>query len=178
MQSNTTISIRARLVRVAVVSALVASALPIAQAQVSAATNAAQHTDSNSKGGSASQQSNVDVGEPMSDSMLVLMPTEQASADRLGKGCWVRFYREKNFQGRNLTLVGPLDMPKIRVPGGAWIDWSSAVVGPNAIVDTYDYEQFKSRSAKLQPGQRIPDLGDKKLGLFEDIHSARVNCRK
>jgi hypothetical protein len=43
-------------------------------------------------------------------------------------------------------------------------------------VTTYDDENFKERTAKLDPGQRIADPRDKKLGWFDEVHSARVAC--
>lgn len=108
---------------------------------------------------------------------VIVVPPNQAFDEKLGNGCWVRFFDDKSYRGRSLTLVGPVEMPKIHIPGGLWVNWSSAVVGPKATVDTFDYEQFQNRTAVLRPGQRIPDLKDRKLGLFEDIHSVRIACK-
>lgn len=110
--------------------------------------------------------------------MLVLVPVQLAGADILGNGCWVRFYDGKNFGGANLTLVGPVDMNEMNVPGtfGAWRNWDSAVVGPKARVTVYDQENFKERNAVLNAGSRIADLSANKLGWFEDVKSARVAC--
>lgn len=107
---------------------------------------------------------------------VIVVPHGHASDEKLGKGCWVRFYNDKEYGGRSLTLVGPVEMPKMNIPGGLWVNWGSAAVGPNATVTTFDFEQFKNRTAVLRPGQRIPDLQDRKLGLFEDIHSLRIAC--
>jgi hypothetical protein len=60
--------------------------------------------------------------------------------------------------------------------GSVWRDWESAIVGPKARVATFDNENFKERTARLAPGQRIADLRDKKLGWFDEVHSARVAC--
>lgn len=109
-------------------------------------------------------------------SLVVLMPMAQAGDTQLGNGCWVRFYDGKNFRGTNLTLVGPVDMPNTDVPGGVWREWDSAIVGPKATVVTFDNENYRDRTARLAAGQRITDLGDKKLGWFEEIKSARVSC--
>jgi hypothetical protein len=108
---------------------------------------------------------------------VIVVPHGQPADARLGKGCWVQFYDEKAYGGRSLTLVGPVQMEKMNIPGGLWVNWSSAVVGPAATVATFDYEHFKNRTAVLRPGQSIPDLHDGKLGLFEDIHSLRIGCR-
>ncbi|WP_169805897.1 beta/gamma crystallin domain-containing protein [Azohydromonas lata] len=119
----------------------------------------------------------VDKGTvPKLDAVLVLMPAAQGSSESLGNGCWVRFYDGENYHGASLTLVGPIDMPKMDVPGPAWREWDSAVVGPKARVITYDNENYRDRTATLAAGQHYPKLDDSKLGWFEEIHSARVSC--
>lgn len=109
---------------------------------------------------------------------VIVVPHDHPHDDKLANGCWVRFYDDKSYRGRSLTLAGPVEMPKIHVPGGLWVKWSSAIVGSGATVTTYDFEQFKNATAVLRPGQRIPDLRDRKLGLFEDIHSLRIACKR
>lgn len=108
---------------------------------------------------------------------IIVAPRNHPHDKKLGNGCWVRFFDDSAYRGRSLTLVGPVEMPKMNIPGGLWINWRSATVGPSATVTTFDYEQFQNRSAVLHPGQRIPDLTDRKLGLFEDIHSVRIACK-
>mgnify|MGYP003580149550 FL=1 len=49
-------------------------------------------------------------------------------------------------------------------------------MGPKATVRTFDNENFRDRTAMLRPGQNIADLGDQKLGWFEEVQSARVSC--
>ena len=107
---------------------------------------------------------------------VIMVPRDYRHDDRLAGGCWVRFYDGKAYDGRSLTLVGPVQMPKMHVPGGLWVEWDSVIVGPSAKVTTYDFEHFKNATTVLQPGQRVPDLREKKLGLFEDIHSLRIAC--
>lgn len=109
---------------------------------------------------------------------VIVVPHGHRQDEMMANGCWVRFYADESYGGRSLTLVGPVQMPKIHVPGGLWIKWSSAIVGPRATVTTYDFEQYKNATAVLRPGQRIEDLRDRKLGLFEDIHSLRIACRQ
>ena len=126
------------------------------------------------------------VGEPVApapyatdsrlDGILVLMPSAQGSSEGLGNGCWVRFYDGENFRGQMLTLVGPVELPRMDVAKPAWREWDSAVVGPKARVVTYDKEDYGDRTATLTAGQRIPSLRDAHLGWFEDIHSVRVSC--
>lgn len=109
-------------------------------------------------------------------SVLVLVPSVMAGDARFANGCWVRFFDDKQFRGDALTLAGPVDMPKMEVPGALWRDWDSAVVGPRARVITYDNENFRDRTAELAPNQSYPDLRERKLGWFEEVKSARVSC--
>lgn len=109
-------------------------------------------------------------------SVLVLVPSRVASDTRFADGCWVRFFDDKQFRGDTLTLAGPVDMPKMEVPGGLWRDWDSAVVGPRARVTTYDNENFRDRTSELAASQSYPDLRDRKLGWFEEVKSARITC--
>lgn len=109
---------------------------------------------------------------------VIVVPHGHPQDAGLAKGCWARFYREDSYGGRSLTLVGPVQMPKIHIPGGLWVKWRSVVVGPRATVTTYDFEQYKNATAVLRPGQRIANLRDRKLGLFENIHSLRIACKR
>lgn len=138
----------------------------------------AQGTVENNKSDRAGQTTAQKAGDSISklDAVLVLMPAAQGNSDSLGNGCWVRFYDGENFRGSSLTLVGPIDMPKMDVPGPAWREWDSVITGPKARVVTYDNENYRDRSATLAAGQRISNLDDAKLGWFEEIHSARVSC--
>jgi len=108
---------------------------------------------------------------------VIVVPHGHTNGKQLGNGCWVQLYDEKGYGGRSLTLIGPVKMPKMNIPGGLWVNWSSAVVGPNATVTLFDYEQFKNRTAVLSPGQRVSDLKRRELGLFEDIHSLTIACK-
>ena len=109
-------------------------------------------------------------------SALVLLPAQIGNDTKLANGCWVRFFDDKNYRGDVLTLAGPVDMPKMDLPGNVWRDWDSAIVGPRAKVTTFDNENFRDRTAVLQPNQNVADLRDRKLGWFEEVKSARVSC--
>jgi hypothetical protein len=141
-----------------------------AQSTGSAANTASQKNASAPapRGGSATASPEAAV--------LVLLPMQLASDEKLANGCWVRFYDGRNFSGSTLTLAGPVEMPRMHPAGSVWRDWESAIVGPKARVATFDNENFKERTARLAPGQRIADLRDKKLGWFDEVHSARVAC--
>lgn len=130
-----------------------------------------------SRGGTAhaEQQASRTPSSASPAAVLVLLPNAQAQGTQLANGCWVRFYDDKGFQGDSLTLAGPVDLPRMEL-GNAWRDWDSAIVGPKATVRTYDNEQFRDRTAVLQAGQSIGDLGDRKLGWFDEVKSARVAC--
>lgn len=122
----------------------------------------------NSQRGSASAPEAVWLWVPVA----VSARTEQQSND-----CWVRLYSGENFDGRYITITGPAELPELHSPYGTGLNnWESAIVGRNATVTTYDGDNFAERSATLRGGQRYADLGDQKLGLFEDIESIRVNC--
>jgi hypothetical protein len=131
---------------------------------------------SGSKGSSSERKDgkNVSMAEP-SGAVLVLFPTDQAQGRSLADGCWVRFFDDKNFRGDTLTLAGPVDLPRMEL-GDVWRDWDSAIVGPKAMVRTFDNEQFRDRSAVLSAGQSVPDLRERELGWFEEVKSARVQC--
>ena len=109
---------------------------------------------------------------------VVLMPIDLAQGQNLGNGCWARLYDSDNFQGDQLSLVGPVDMPTMRTAFGK--DWGgefdSAIVGPNATVTVYDNENYRDKAATFKPNQRIADLGDEKLGWFQDIRSLKIAC--
>ena len=122
------------------------------------------------------QDATSQAGGTGTASVLLLVPARMASDQRLGDGCWVRFFDDKQFRGDALTLVGPVDMPKMEMPGNVWMDWDSAVVGPRAHVTTYDNENFRDRTSELAASKSYPDLRDKKLGWFEEVKSARVAC--
>lgn len=107
---------------------------------------------------------------------LVLLPADQAS-DGLGKGCWVRFYDDKNFKGDDLTVVGPADFSNMRFHHRfSWGGPASLIAGPKAKVLIYEAENFKARSGAVNPGQQAKDLSDRTTGLFEDIQSPKITC--
>lgn len=144
--------------------------------------SAHQPANARSMGAAAGQKSNGKAAGGGSAqagtdaSVLVLLPPAMARDTRFADGCWVRFFDDKQFRGDALTLAGPVDMPKMELPGGLWRDWDSAVVGPRARVTTYDNENFRDRTAELAANQSYPDLRDHKLGWFEEVKSARVSC--
>ena len=132
--------------------------------------------DGDQRSTAAATQSSGNSAAPAAGAAIVLLPLQMASDENLANGCWVRFYDDKNFNGSTLTLAGPVEMPRMYPAGSVWRDWESAKVGRKARVTTYDNENFRQRTAKLDPGQRVADLHDNKLGWFDEVHSARVSC--
>lgn len=147
-----------------------------AGAQTSGNAAAGNTTAQKSAAGAATQQRSNAGATADAAAVLVLLPVQLASDEKLANGCWVRFYDGQNFRGSSLTLAGPVEMPQMHPAGNVWRDWESAVVGPKARVTTFDDENFRQRTASLTPGQRIADLRDQKLGWFDEVHSARVAC--
>ena len=113
---------------------------------------------------------------PGHPAVILLVPAElYARNEALANGCWVRLYESKNFRGNQLAVFGPADLPDVEDNTPVW-GFDSAIVGPKATVTTYDEEDYQDRNATLSPGQRVADLGDKKLGFFQDIESLKVSC--
>lgn len=111
--------------------------------------------------------------------MLLVVPVtlEKKADTTLAGGCWAKLYDDYNYGGDSLTLVGPLDLPRMIGPFG--VDWddkvSSIKTGPKASVTIYDNESYRDRAGKIKPAQEVPQL-TQKMGLFEDPNSMRINC--
>ena len=149
----------------------------VAQAEERAAQAAGNDTQRKAENrANGKQQGKTTQAGDTASALLVVLPVVQVADDKLGNGCWVKFYDGVNYKGANLTLVGPVDLPKMDVPGPAWRDWDSAMVGSKATVTTYDNEAYRDRTAVLGAGQKLPDLHDKKLGWFDEVKSVRVSC--
>lgn len=108
--------------------------------------------------------------------VLMLVPV-QVSTDLENKGCWVKFYEKKNFEGDSLTLAGPLNLPRLIGPFGS--DWENKVrslkTGPKANVTIYDNRDFRDQDKFLDRGVNIPDMS-KQMGFFDDFRSMMLSC--
>lgn len=108
---------------------------------------------------------------------VVLVPFVVAQAPNFGNGCWARLYDAENFNGNQLTVMGPADMPNLRTAFGT--DWSgsfdSLQVGPKATLTVYDNENYTQKTATYKPKQRVADLSETR-GFFEDIRSLKMTC--
>ncbi|MGH8479397.1 MAG: beta/gamma crystallin domain-containing protein [Gammaproteobacteria bacterium] len=121
---------------------------------------------------SKTDASTVTVGVPVT----IMVPME-FKVEPQAKGCWVELYSKDGFSGDRLTLVGPLDMAKMRGPFGA--DWKNEVesirTGPKATVTIFDNESFAEHSEIVVPGKQIADLDDR-MELFDSFRSMRIDC--
>ncbi|MGH8564093.1 MAG: beta/gamma crystallin domain-containing protein [Gammaproteobacteria bacterium] len=121
---------------------------------------------------SKTEESAVTVGVPVT----VMVPME-FKVEPQAKRCWVELYSKDGFRGDRLTLVGPLDMAKMRGPFGA--DWQNEVesirTGPKATVTIFDNENFVEHSEVVVPHKQIADL-DNRMELFDNFRAMRVEC--
>ena len=108
---------------------------------------------------------------------LMLAPGAYASDPALAGGCWARLYLAKNFTGRALTLIGPVEVDYVRSDWGFPWDprYESLIVGPKATLTVYDDPQFRERTALFTRGKRIADLNGE-MGIFRSISSMKVTC--
>ena len=95
----------------------------------------------------------------------------------VGGGCWARIYKEENFKGESLTLLGPADVDNVFTDWG--FDWDpqfkSLIVGPKGTFTVYDNRSFRDRTATFAPGRYFRDL-DEQMGVFRSIRSMRLQC--
>ncbi|SFN99806.1 beta/gamma crystallin domain-containing protein [Nitrosospira briensis] len=108
--------------------------------------------------------------------VLMLVPMK-VSTDLENKGCWVKFYEKKDYEGDSLMLSGPLNLPRLVGPFGA--DWENKVrsikTGPKTNVTIYDNRDFRDQNKFLDPGSNIPDIS-KQMGFFDDFRSMMLSC--
>lgn len=107
---------------------------------------------------------------------LVVVPAAVSMSTDFAKGCWVRLYDGRNFQGQELMLVGPLRLAAMGTTSPWWRRWNSAIVGPNARVTIYSGGNYEGRSATLAARHRAADLGGKQIGWSGKIESTQVEC--
>ncbi len=164
------------------ITAILAASYAFACAGVLATTHedkgkgAATKSDTTTQDRSASENqtdaSTITVGVPVT----VMVPLE-FKVEPQAKGCWVELYSKDGFRGDRLTLVGPLDMAKMRGPFGA--DWENEVesirTGPKATVMIFDNENFAEHSEVVVPDKEIADL-DNRMELFDNFRSMRIDC--
>src|SRR3954447_23470312 len=66
--------------------------------------------------------------------VLMVVPPGQSEKLAMEKGCWVRLYDKKDFNGDTLLLIGPVNLARMIGPFG--VDWENKVrslkTGPNS----------------------------------------------
>lgn len=108
--------------------------------------------------------------------VLIMVPLK-ITTDLEKKGCWVRVYDKKNYEGDSLLLTGPISMPRMRGPFG--FDWENKVrslkVGPNANLTIYDNRDFRDQDKFIDAKMNVPDMS-KQMGFFDDFRSMMLSC--
>jgi hypothetical protein len=108
--------------------------------------------------------------------VLMFVPV-QVSAELENKGCWVKFFDKKNFQGDSLFLSGPVNLPRLIGPFG--YDWENKVrsvkVGPKANLTIYDNREYRDQDKFLDAGANVANLS-KEMGFFDNFRSMMLSC--
>ncbi|SCY39088.1 Beta/Gamma crystallin [Nitrosospira sp. Nsp13] len=134
--------------------------------------------------GSVGAQENIPSSKPVKNGgtmvevpVTVMVPIQVSKNLAMAKGCWVKLYGKKNFEGGSLLLIGPINVEKMIDPlGGNWKNKvRSLETGSNANFIIYDNQNFRDENKFIDPNKRIPDLS-KKMGFFDDIRSMQLNC--
>lgn len=108
--------------------------------------------------------------------ILMLVPLD-VSADVENKGCWVKMYDKKNYEGDSFMLTGPINMARMIGPFG--FNWENKVrslkTGPKANLTIYDNRDFRDEDKFIQAQSNVPDMS-KKMGFFDDFRSMMLSC--
>lgn len=117
-------------------------------------------------------------GEIITDVPVIVMVPMRVSNDlAMEKGCWVKLYDKKNYQGDSMLLVGPVNLAQMIGPFGH--NWENKVrsieSGPNANVIIYDNRNFRDEDRFIDVNSKIPDLS-KRMGFFDNFRSMMLNC--
>jgi hypothetical protein len=109
--------------------------------------------------------------------VLVMVPVQVSKDIGMDKGCWVKLYDKKDFQGDSFTLVGPINLPEMVGPFG--FNWENKVrsleTGPQANLTIYDNRNFRDEDKFIDPNKKVPDLS-KKMGFFDNFRSMMLSC--
>lgn len=108
--------------------------------------------------------------------VLMFVPVE-VSTELERKGCWVKFFDKKDFQGDSLLLSGPINLPRMTGPFG--YDWEDKVrslkTGPKANLTIYDNRDYRDQNKFIGPNKNVPDISEK-MGFFENFRSMMLSC--
>jgi hypothetical protein len=126
----------------------------------------------------SSQPSKKDEQVIVEVPVLVMVPVQVSKSEMgMDKGCWVKLYDKKDFQGDSFTLVGPINLPEMVGPFG--FKWENKIrsleTGPKANLTIYDNRNFRDQDKFIDPGKKVPDLS-KRMGFFDDFRSMMLSC--
>jgi len=109
--------------------------------------------------------------------VLMMVPVEVSKDMVTNKGCWVKLYDKKNYQGDSLVITGPIDLPQMIGPFG--FNWENKVrsleIGPNSNLTIYDNRDFRDEDKFIDANAKVPDMS-KKMGFFDDFRSMQLSC--
>ncbi|ODT65028.1 MAG: hypothetical protein ABS69_19505 [Nitrosomonadales bacterium SCN 54-20] len=116
-------------------------------------------------------------GKPTIEIPILMFVPFPVSAELENKGCWVKFFDRKNFQGDTLFLSGPVNLPQLIGPFG--YNWENKVrsvkVGPRANLTIFDNHNYRDEDKFLDAGADIANLS-KEMGFFDNFRSMVLNC--
>lgn len=108
--------------------------------------------------------------------VLMFVPVE-VSTELERRGCWVKFFDKKNFEGDSLFLSGPVNLPRMTGPFG--YDWEDKVrsvkTGPKANLTIYDNRNYRDQNKFIDANSNVPDVSEK-MGFFENFRSMMLSC--
>ena len=108
--------------------------------------------------------------------VLMLVPVE-VSSDVTNRGCWVKLYDGKDYQGDSFTITGPINLPKMVGPFG--FNWDNKVrsleTGPKANVTIFNTWNFQNEDKFIDVSTRVPNLS-KEMGFFDNFRSMMLSC--
>ncbi len=109
--------------------------------------------------------------------VVMMVPLQVSDKLAMEKGCWVKLYDKKNFEGNSLLLVGPINLARMIGPFG--VNWENKVrsleTGPNTNLTIFDNRNFKDEDKFVDPAKKISNLS-KAMGFFDDFRSMILNC--
>jgi len=162
---------------IAVAFSICAAASTVYAQQSSDKAKADDQSIATEKKGPPSQLRTKEGGVIIEVPVIMMVPVQESDKLAMGKGCWVKLYDKKNFEGDSLLLIGPIQVGRMIGPFGT--NWENKVrslqTGPNSNLTIFDNRNFKDQDKFVDPNGQIPDLS-KKMGLFDDFRSMILSC--
>lgn len=109
--------------------------------------------------------------------VIVMVPMQISNELAMGKGCWVKLYDKKDYQGDSLLLVGPINLAQMIGPFG--YNWEDKVrsleTGPKTNLTIYDNRNFRDQDVFIGTDKKVPDMS-KKMGFLDNFRSMMLSC--